>query len=102
MYLEQRTEHLAGEAIKSTGPICVGPSTRLRVHIIANGTGTGTVLVKQGDTNVSADLKTTQTITNPAAGANWIVLEPSNWIEIDANLSAGTLKKVVVVWGAES
>lgn len=91
-----RAEYLLGAASGSTGAICVGPCVSLRVHVIANGTGTGTVIVNQGETNVVADMKATQTITNPAAGANWMALSPSDWLEVNVNLSVGALKKVVV------
>lgn len=93
-----RAEVLVGQGTgaATSGVMCLGNCSSLRVHIIGNGTPTGDVVIKQGEVGVSTDLKTIQTVTNPAAGANWITLSPSSWIEITSNLTVGALKKVVV------
>lgn len=91
-----------GTGASPVTPLCVGPCVSLRVHIIANGTPTGSVVVKQGETNVDADMKTIQTVSNPANGDNWITLQPSDWISVSSNLSVGSLKKVVIAWVPEN
>lgn len=94
-----RAEVLVGQGtgLASSGVLCVSGCISLRVHIVADGATTGSVVTKQGEVNVSADLKSTNTVSNPSGGDSWLTLSPSDWLEITSNLSAGALKKVVVV-----
>lgn len=100
-----RAEVLVGQGTgaASSGVLCVGPCVSLRVHAVIETSATGPLVIKQGETNVSADLKSVQTLTNPVAGGDaWITLQPSEWIEITTNFSAGAVKKVVIAWVPEN